>query len=176
MGKLLLNTPRLCLRDVRPEDWADLAGIWRDFERSPFAQYDAPHPADDAEIQAAAARWAAVSGDAHRFCAVCLAGEMIGYVDFHRVPEGYECGYCFHSRYHGKGYARESLRALMDWLAGGRETRFFAGTALANRPSVKLLTALGFEKIGEEPVSFYRDDAGRPVTFTGGVFALRVGP
>lgn len=41
-----------------------------------------------------------------------------------------------------------------------------------NLSSVKLLTSLGFEKIGEEKVSFYKDSDGNDIVFEGGIFAL----
>lgn len=62
--------------------------------------------------------------------AVCLADAVIGYVNFHKTTEGYEFGFCFHSAYHGKGYARESLAALLPAISQGRETGFAAGTHL----------------------------------------------
>lgn len=105
------------------------------------------------------------------FFSVCLGEEMIGYADFHKTADGYELGYCFDSAYHGQGYANESLSALMDQLSDGRRTRFTAGTALKNVPSVRLLESLGFEKVGEEQVSFYKDKNGGNIYFTGGIFA-----
>ena len=45
-----------------------------------------------------------------------------------------------------------------------------AGTALNNRPSVRLLRALGFRQTGTEQVSFYRDAEGNDIVFEGGVF------
>ena len=120
-----------------------------------------------------ARRWAEVSPKMeHIFFAVCVGGKMIGYIDFHKNTEGYECGYCFHSDYFGNGYAKESIRALMKWLSNKQETRFTVGTALNNTPSVKLLESLGFVKIGEEKVSFYKDENGEDIYFTGGIFVF----
>ena len=53
-----------------------------------------------------------------------------------------------------------------------RITRFSAGTALNNKPSVELLKSLGFELQGTEDVSFYKDDQGNDITFEGGIFVL----
>ena len=44
------------------------------------------------------------------FFAICLGNTVIGYSAFNIREEGYEIGYCFHSAYHGKGYAKEMLR------------------------------------------------------------------
>ena len=104
------------------------------------------------------------------FYAVCLHDEMIGYVDFHKNDSGYECGYCFHSAYHGQGYAKESLKALLANLPRENSQRCIAGTALKNTPSVHLLHTLGFRKVGVERVSFYQDQHGHPIFFDGGIF------
>lgn len=63
---------------------------------------------------------------------------MIGTIDFHKIDAGYECGYCFHSDYHGKGYARESLVAVLLTLLGDGSDTCIARTVLKNLPSVKL--------------------------------------
>ena len=168
-----LKTKRLLLRSIEPGDWKRLTEIWADFGRSEYAKYDAPHSLDDAEAKIKAARWAAASqGREHVFVSVCLGDVMIGLLDFHSNEAGYECGYCFHSDYHGQGYAKESLRAMMDRLSDGRRTRFVVGTALDNTPSVRLLRSLGFSLVATEKVSFYRDTNGEKIWFPGGVFAL----
>lgn len=169
---MTVNTPRLLIRYTEENDWKSLIRIWTDFGHSEFAKYDVPHTTDELAVREKARQWAALSpGKEHMFFSVCLGGEMIGYADFHKTADGYELGYCFHSAYHGHGYAKESLSALMDRLSDGRRARFTAGTALKNVPSVRLLKSLGFAKIGEEQVSFYRDENGENTYFTGGIFA-----
>ena len=49
-------------------------------------------------------------------------------------------------------------------------TKFTAGTAINNTPSVSLLKTLGFELIGTENVSFYKDAQGHDIVFEGGIF------
>ena len=170
-----LKTRRLRIRFIQEADWPSLIEIWSDFDGSPYAQYDGPHDLDPESAREKSAQWEMTSpGREHMFFAVCLGERMIGLADFHRTPEGYECGYCFHSDYHGQGYAKESLSALLKWIAGGKQIRFTAGTALKNIPSVRLLQSLGFEKVGEEQVSFYKDSDGNDICFTGGLFALDV--
>ena len=166
-----LETSRLTIRYIKDSDWGSLIDIWSDFSQSEFAKYDIPHSTDETVVQAKAKQWTAISPEKeHMFFAVCLEADMIGYFDFHKTDDGYECGYCFHSRYHGNGYAKESLSALIKRLSDDHRTRFVAGTALKNEPSVKLLENVGFEKIGEEQVSFYKDENGNDINFTGGIF------
>lgn len=168
----MINTPRLSIRFINEDDWQTLIDIWEDFGRSEYAQYDVPHTTDEFEVREKAAQWARISPEKeHMFFSVCREESMIGYIDFHKTADGYECGYCFHSRYHGKGYAKESLLALMHYLFEGKALRFTAGTALDNIPSVRLLKSIGFQQIGEEQVSFYKDDDGRDIIFPGGIFA-----
>ena len=173
---MVLKTSRLNIRCIEPDDWKSLIEIWKDFNQSEFSKYDVPHSLDEEEVREKTKSWAGVSPDKeHMFFAVCNQEEMLGYIDFHRNDDGYECGYCFHSKFHGKGYAKESMQMLMEWLSRDSSTRFVAGTALHNLPSVKLLTSLGFRKIREEKVSFYKYAKGEDVYFDGGIFMVNVG-
>ena len=166
-----IRTERLLLRPAEESDWRDLQALWTDFSASPYAQYDRPHPTEEAEVKARAARWAAVQCAAHRFYMVCLDGRVIGYVACHERDEGvYECGYCFDAAFHGQGYAGEALRAIIGALREEGAKSLTAGTALDNAPSVRLLKAMGFELTGTERVSFYKDAGGNDIVFEGGVF------
>ncbi len=168
----MIKTERLSIRFVAEDDWKAVIDIWKDFSRSPYAQYDVPHVIDEAVVKAKVKKWAEVSPKGeHLFYAVCSQDKMIGYIDFHKNAVGYECGYCFHSDFHGKGYARESLLALLSKLLHEGSETCIARTALKNLPSVNLLAAIGFEKIGEEMVSFYNDVNGNAIYFEGGIFA-----
>ena len=51
-------------------------------------------------------------------------------------------------------------------------TKITAGTAINNTPSVSLLKSVGFELIGTEKVSFYKDAQGNDIVFEGGIFEL----
>lgn len=171
----MIQTLRLALRRVAEGDWRAVQGIWADAARSPYAQYDRPNDLADGAVRRRIAMWASWAGsDIHRFYAVCLGETVIGYIALHRETEGDELGYCFHSAYHGRGYARESLSALLALEARRGVRRVVAGTALDNTPSVRLLAALGFSLVGRESVSFYTDDAGQPICFEGGRFALEL--
>ncbi len=94
-----------------------------------------------------------------------------GYIAMNQRSAGvYECGYSFHPAFHGCGYARESLRAVIGFMKSAGATKLTAGTALHNAPSVRLLKALGFTQTAVEQVSFYKDEAGNDIVFDGGVF------
>ena len=168
-----LQTQRLTIRHVVADDWKSIRDIWVDFNSFKYAQYDTPHITEDANVQARIARWASFnSGTEHMFFAICLDETVIGYVAFNIRETGHEIGYCFHSAYHGKGYAKESMLALFDYLQTLGITKFSAGTGLKNTPSVKLLASLGFQLIEQEKVSFYKDVNGNDIVFDGGIFEM----
>lgn len=170
---MLLNTDRLLIRHITEDDWKSVRDIWKSFNVSEFAQYDKPHNTDDEDVRVRISKWAnANKGMEHMYFAVCLNDVVIGYIAFNIQVNGYEIGYCFHSDYHRKGYAKESHIALLDYLHTLGITKFTAGTAINNAPSVSLLKSLGFQLMGTEKVSFYKDDQGNDIVFEGGIFEL----
>lgn len=173
---MVLRTKRLTVRNIEEDDWQSVRDIWSDFNASAFAKYDKPHSVCDEDVRARISKWAkANEGTEHMFFAVCLGASVIGYVAFNKRENGYEIGYCFRSDFHGKGYAKESLSALFDYLGTAGITKFTAGTALDNTPSAALLKSLGFEQTGTEKVSFYKDSGGNDIFFDGGIFELDKG-
>lgn len=169
-----IKTERLFLRRVAAEDWRDIRDIWADFSASPYARYDKPHALEDEAVEARIARWASFAGSMeHFFFGACLNGRVIGYIALHERDGGaFECGYCFHSAFHGQGYAGESFRAIIARFREMGAKKLTAGTALKNAPSVRLLKSLGFELVDTEQVSFYRDEMGNDIFFEGGLFEL----
>lgn len=170
---MILKTERLTIRPIATDDWKSIKELWVDFNTSPLSQYDLPHNTDDEDVRKRITAWAeANSGTAHMFFAICLGNTIIGYSAFNIRENGYEIGYCFHSAYHGKGYAKESHLALFDYMRKLGITRLTAGTAINNTPSVSFLSSLGFALTETEKVSFYKDADGNDIVFDGGVFEL----
>ena len=101
---------------------------------------------------------------------VCLAGKIIGYVIFHRKEYDYEIGYCFHSGFQGKGYAKESLSAILIEMNRRGVSHVLAQTALKNTPSIRLLLSLGFRQIDTVKTSISRDEKGNDILLEDGVF------
>lgn len=169
----MIRTERLTIRRICEDDWKAVQALWADAAGSPYAQYDRPNDLDDQSVYHRIRKWASYKdSDEHIFLAVCLQNALIGYVVLHAGESSFEMGYCFHSDYHGKGYAGESISAVLGAMKERNALRITAGTALNNTPSVRLLTALGFRLTGTEKVSFYRDEKGRDITFDGGNFEL----
>ncbi|MBQ6716368.1 MAG: GNAT family N-acetyltransferase, partial [Clostridia bacterium] len=170
---IYLKTERLTIRRIAADDWKSIQSIWADFNQSPMRFYDTPHDTEDEQVKRRVQKWLAFSGGLeHMFFAVCLESAVIGCVSFNIRKDGHEIGYCFHSAYHGKGYAKESMLALFDYVRSLGIKRLMAGTALKNMPSVALLKALGFKRTETEKVSFYKDENGNDIFFVGGVFEL----
>ena len=171
----MIQTPRLTIRRIAESDWQAMQEIWADFGRSEYVQYDSPHPTDDEGVKARIFKWAKYAQSMeHMFFAVCLDGKVIGDIAFNVCEGGYEVGYTFHSSAHGKGYAKEAHLALFDYLREAGVRRIFAGTAINNIPSVRLLKSLGFVQTGSELVSFYKDADGDDIFFEGGIFEVEV--
>ena len=169
----MIETDRLTIRRVRADDWTAIQQIWADAAKSIYAQYDRPNALDDQSVALRIAKWASFAdSDEHIFLAVCLRDLVIGYVAFNIRENGYEIGYCFRSDHHGKGYARESISAILDVMKDRGAITITAGTALNNTPSVRLLKSLGFRQTGTEQVSFYKDSEGNSILFDGGIYEL----
>ncbi len=173
LKKNIITTDRLTVRRIRTEDWKAIQALWQDFTKSEYYRYDCPMDTDDEAVFALVSRWDASSDSLeHMLFAVCLSDQLIGYVCFNQIEDGYELGYSFHSAYHRKGYAKESISALLEYLRSLGVKRVEAGTALKNTPSVGLLYSLDFKRIGTEDVSFFRDDEGNRIYFRGGVYEI----
>lgn len=168
---MVLETERLLIRPITEDDWPSVKAIREDFHQSTYAQYDRPMDTEKTAVRERISRWAKANrGTEHMFFAVCLQSVLIGYIAFNRREDGYEIGYCFHSAYHGKGYAGESIQALISYLHSLGVRKISAGTAINNLPSVRLLQSLGFKQTGEEKVSFYKDADENGIFFDGGIF------
>ncbi|HUR51032.1 MAG TPA: GNAT family N-acetyltransferase [Mycobacteriales bacterium] len=58
-----------------------------------------------------------------------------------------EIGYGLARSARGRGVGREAVRQLLDWVAGQGATRVRAEVQPGNEPSLRLLAALGFERV-----------------------------
>ena len=105
----LFTTERLTVRKFRPEDWEDLAEILTDPEVTYFEPYET-------FTREACIKEAASFAESDEFYAVVLDGKVIGKIYFSKRDFGtYEIGYTFHGGFQGKGYACESVKAMMGY-------------------------------------------------------------
>ncbi len=170
----MIKTERLFVRHVCSEDWRAYQSIWTAVEQTEYAQYDCKHDTDDDIVRSKIEKWTTLRDSiAHMFFSVCLESTVIGYIAAHRNEESYEIGYCFHPNYHSKGYAKESVAAVINEIKKTGVKRITAGTGIKNISSVKLLKSLGFTQIETEKVSFHKDKNGKDIVFDGGIFELK---
>lgn len=170
-----IESERLIIKDITMDDWKRVKEILADFNSSPYAQYGNPHNTEDACVKEKVAEWVNYNnGNERRFFAVCVKETMIGYVGLYSKEVGYELGYCFHSDFQGKGYAKETLKAIIKYFNEQGTTQFVIRTAKKNLPSIKLITSLDFTSVGEENISFYKDSEGNDIVFVGEIFELNL--
>lgn len=169
---MVIQTNRLIVRPIEEDDWSGIRNIWIDFNASEYVFYDNPKNTDPKDVKKRIATWAEVTriSKDHMFFVACLDGEVIGFTSMNRCGDGYEIGYGFLNSAHGKGYAKESLEALLEYMSQLGVKKVLAGTAIKNTPSVNLLKRLGFELVETERIAFHKDAKGNDIFFEGGNF------
>ncbi len=145
-----IETDRLVLRNVQPGD----AEIMFDYRNNEIcAKYQRGQTKELGRIQDLISRRAndRISGVENAMLAVALkdSGEMVGEIVIMPVETTFSLGYTFSYRHHRKGYAFESLSALIKLLHGiCPDYDFICFTESENEPSKSLLRKLGFEYLG----------------------------
>jgi RimJ/RimL family protein N-acetyltransferase len=165
----VLHTERLILRGHRPEDfdalhlmWSDPA-VFRHIVREPQSREQ-----NWSRLVRYAGHWSML-GYGFWIVTERLTGQMIGelgFADFRRdidppLGDRIEMGWVFASAYHGKGFATESLNAVIAWgeeNLNGRKTACMIDPA--NFASIKIAEKFGFRKVHEtiyhgDPVGIY---------------------
>lgn len=167
-----MKTERLTIRFIEEYDWQSIQAIWMDFKHSEYVYYDTPKDTVSENVRNKIAKWAEVTrnGKDHLFFVSCLEDKVIGFTSMNISEGEYDMGYAFLDKYQGKGYAKESLTAILDYMKSIGAKKITAGTALKNSPSVRLLDRLGFKLIGTEYLSFHKDSNENDIIFKGGNF------
>lgn len=76
------------------------------------------------------------------------SGQLVGDLAIHSIEDDqsvFELGFTLARKHQGQGFAKEAAQKLIADLRFRGATKFFANTDSRNMPSIKLLTALGFE-------------------------------
>src|SRR5262249_39935305 len=118
MGRMILETARLSLREIKEDDLDDLLEIWADPEAMRFFPSTLDHQAMREWIERNQIRyekyghgfWAVILRTEQKFVGDC--GLVIQEVD---GVEELEVGYHFNRKYWGRGFATEAARACMDY-------------------------------------------------------------
>ncbi len=148
-----IETERLILRNVKAED----AAIMYDYRNNEIcAKYQRGQTKDlDGIVQLLQRRKEDVLGvDAPFMVAVALKNtdEMVGEIVVMPEDGTLSLGYTFSYRHHRKGYAYESLSALINLLHERYPSwDFISFTEPENTPSMNLLLKLGYKNMGYIP-------------------------
>lgn len=173
----MYETSHLIIRSFSEEDYTDFAGLIRDKMASPYAVYDSMYPTDDASLKQILRYF---SGTDEFYAVVEKASsKVIGFVALNAgvEPGVRNLGYCLHTAYQGRGRGTEAVRRIIRFAEEQLGLKkLVAGTASENKPSVALLTKLGFRKISQSRGSFTQDERGNPIEFTGYSFELVLHP
>ena len=157
-----METERLLIRPFSPDDHTDL---YEYLSQEEVVRYE-PYGVCTAEQSRQEATRRA--GD-FSFWAVCLkdSDKLIG--NIYLSPQDFGSwllGYVFNARFHGRGYATEAVRALLDDVFGQwRARRVIAMCNPINTPSWRLLERLGFRREGclIQNVYLKTDTSGNPI-------------
>ena len=146
---MFLRTARLFLRPPCPEDWREVyrgindAGVVRMLARAPW-----PYREDDAR-----AYCASVPEPHNVRMAIALPGvkgaPLIGQVGVDCTQDLPEVGYWIARGHHGKGYATEAVRGVLQLARMLGARRVGAGHYVDNPASGAVLKKVGFVETGE---------------------------
>ena len=149
-----IETERLILRPIEPGDWR---AIHRYASLPEVARYLPNEPFTESDSQAFALRWSEQARLNHGWPEVMgvllkADGRLIGYVPFEWFNSKYrtrEIGWVFHPEVHGRGYATEAARAVLD-LAFGKLGlhRVVATCDPRNDASRRVMEKLGMRREG----------------------------
>lgn len=149
---LELRSPRLCLRRLRPDDAAALAGYRGLPEVARFQSWESFGPDDAARLIAGqAAVRPGTPGTWLQLAAVRVdSGEVVGDCGVHvraDDPRQVELGITLAPAHHGHGLAAEAVGAVLEWVFGplGKH-RASAVTDAANAPAARLFERAGFRR------------------------------
>lgn len=142
----VLKTERLTLRAPRLEDVKAIALIAND-RRIAENTARIPHPygVDDARKFIEAVN----GGNGEVAFAIVFDGDLIGGCGIDPREGGPEIGYWLGAAYWGRGYATETVRALVDYSFGELEHEaLVAGARVSNPASRRVLEKCGFQWTG----------------------------
>jgi ribosomal-protein-alanine N-acetyltransferase len=150
-----IKTQRLTIRRFRAGDLTELYAYTSDPEVMAFI------PEGQFTVAQAREFIAKNSSEQAQAFAVILEeeGRLVGHMLFHPwfAPQTYEIGWVYHSAYHGKGYATEAARALLEYAFEELELhRVIATCQPENVPSDRVMVKLGMRREGHFRRCIYR--------------------
>lgn len=157
-----ISTERLIIRRFARDDWQDLYEYLSNKDVIFFEPYDV--------LSEEQCKEEAINRENNKsFLAVCLktSNKVIGNLYFEKQDfDTWELGYVFNDKFHHKGYATESVKAIFNYAfteLGAR--RIIAMCSSKNKPSWKLLERLHMRREGHrlQNVYFKKDENDQPI-------------
>ncbi|MEO7424143.1 MAG: GNAT family N-acetyltransferase [Fibrobacteria bacterium] len=149
----IYETPRLIMRRFLPGDLADAFEILSDPEVAKYEfwdAYDLEETREDLEIQGAVAP--GTRGVWNEFAAEMKdGGKVIGNISFKMTDEEQlqaEIGFHFNRAFHGRGYGKEAVIGLIEYLWKLGAHRIWAVSDTRNENSWRLMERLGMRREG----------------------------
>ena len=168
-----IKTERLTIRNITSDDLKsdkfinEFIDFFVDKESSPLAIYDDEFPTDHNEIINMAGRMAA--NKHHLAIFLSSTNTFIGYIFHIASGDGGKdlgIGYAIHSANQNKGYGTEALSSFIEYARKNTDfVNVCAGTANANKPSIRMLEKLNFKKMFEHTQSLRKDKQGKPIEY-----------
>jgi RimJ/RimL family protein N-acetyltransferase len=170
----IIETERLYVRNIRPEDWKDMQEY---LSREEVMRFESPWDTSDEGMRVAAKNLAV--GSTFWAAELKTTGKMIGHIYFGReMPEKFltwMLGYIFNDEFHGNGYATEACRGLMDHAFKNMGAHRIIGKCCPeNIPSWKLMERLKMRREGHSlSCAAIRDTAdGSPIWWDEYLYAM----
>jgi RimJ/RimL family protein N-acetyltransferase len=168
-----LETESLLINNFSKQDCLDLHKLSLDKEKSQYYYMDHAFPTDIASIKDIC-DWFSKTDE---FLAIRIKNNnnFIGFVSLNNTDDKKikNLGYCLHSDYHGKGFATQACRRILNHAFNNLDCeKISSGTGIENIPSVRLLEKLGFVMTLRSKTHFRSDSKGDPLTFDNGLFEL----
>lgn len=169
-----METSRLIIREFVLDDFVEFTELIRNKISSKYAVYDEQFPTDSESLKGLLSYFA----DSDEFFAVELKTEnkVIGFISLNYIDDNTRnLGYCIHTSYQGRGYAKEAIEEVKKYAKEELELcMLISGTAEENEPSIHLLTSAGFTITGKQQGSFVNDENGNPIVFMGCSFECKL--
>ncbi len=158
MANIILETPRLILREFVPED---LAGLYRLYEESDTRYIDPLSKDPDEELIVLKNYIHYIYGFyGFGLWAVCLkeTGELIGRCGLHVMFIGddgeYELGYMVSRKCEGQGYAAEAVKAILEYADEELEApRVVIKIHEDNTRSIRFAEKIGFKPMDKKLIN-----------------------
>jgi len=162
-ANISIKTKRLLIRNFTENDYNDLFEYLSDKETYMF------EPGEPITIETARSLCKERSKN-NKFLAVQLKNKVIGHIYFDQIkPQKiltWEVGFIFNRKYQGKGYATESLTAVIEYGFKNKNIhKIVAHCNPKNVSSWKLLERAGMRREGKlrKNIYFVRDKKGNPI-------------